>query len=61
MFSWPADIMSLLSFAPESIFTDRISEGGNAIAFVRPSVRPLVSSVSSKPTAVDLELLRVRS
>ena len=33
-----------------SIVTDRISEGGNAIASIRPSVCPFVSTLSSEPT-----------
>ena len=37
------------------LITDRISEGGNAIA----SIRPFVSTLSLEPTDVDLELLLV--
>ena len=33
-----------------AIFNDRISEGGNAIAHVRLSLRPFVSTLSMGPT-----------
>ena len=38
------------------IITGRINAAGNVIAYVRSSVRPFVSTVSSEPTDVDLEL-----
>ena len=46
---------------PVRLITDHIGDRGNAIASVRPSVRPLVSTLSSEATdrTVDLELLRV--
>ena len=52
---------SCLAYRPTRkllLFTDRISEGGNSIASVRPSVRLLTLYLRNRLTA-DLELLRV--
>ena len=54
--------MSLVTFA-RRLFTDSISESGNAIASVRPSVRPSVYFIPYmyllNRLAFDLDLLYV--
>jgi len=40
-------------------FTHRVSTGGNAIASVRPFVRPSISTVTFKLSDFDLDLLHV--
>ena len=41
------------------IFNDRINEGGSAVASIRLSVRLFVSTLFSKLTDLELELLYV--
>ena len=54
--------INCLTIGPDSKFpkiTDRISEGGNAVASVRFSVRPFVPFYLRNRLTVDLELLHV--